>query len=351
VAISILTPSLSYGAFNDSEFGTRFIPSMIVQDREGTMQVFTTQAGSLVPEKIDGLTVTSLDSSILRILTVKNSESGFITEITLKGIKAGDTKLFLAAPGFTSLELPVTVYGNVLTQEQLLVKVVPDTFSSDGPFRGLVSVQLTDGDGFPVRASEDVNVLLSVANSKILEIFQKNVVIKKGEYFTGTHFTIRDSGSTGKTTIYATGPGMEAKSYDITVDKQEEDLEIKLYLLQERINTYTQGGSVGQIIALLQLDDDEPVLASKDITIKYKVTNDIFANGNISPNAILGESVGTMTIKKGSYWALDTFTLLGGQTGEYLVTITSGDPLTLDTQTVEATKTFLIHLQTKEIDS
>ena len=337
MAISILTPSLSYGAVNDSEFGTRFIPSMIVQDREGTMQVFTTQAGTLLPEKINGLTVTSLDSSILRILTVKNSESGFTTEITLKGIKAGDTKLFLAAPGFTSLELPVTVYGNVLTQEQLLVKVVPDTFSSDGPFRGLVSVQLTDGDGFPVRASEDVNVLLSVANSKILEIFQKNVVIKKGEYFTGTHFTIRDSGSTGKTTIYATGPGMEAKSYDITVDKQEEDLEIKLYLLQERINTYTQGGSVAHVIAVLQLDDADTVLASKDITIKYKVTNDIFTNGNISPNAILGESVGTMTIKKGSYWAHDTFTLLGGQNGEYLVTITSGDPLTLDTHTLEPT--------------
>jgi len=346
--MSILTPSFAYGAVTDTEFGTRFIPSMIVQDTEGTMQVFTTQAGTLVPEKIDGLTVTSLDSSILRILTVKNSESGFTTEITLKGIKAGDTKLFLAAPGFTSLELPVTVYGNVLTQEQLLVKVVPDTFSIDGPFRGLVSVELTDGDGFPVRASEDVNVLLSVANSKILEIFQKNIVIKKGEYFTGTHFTIRDSGSTGKTTIYATGPGMEAKSYDITVDKQDEDLEVKLYLLQERISTFTQGGSVGHIIALLQQDggsnnkgsnsnDGEPVVADKDITVKYKVTNDIFSNGNISPNAILGESVGTMTIKKGTYWAHDTFTLLGGQSGEYLVTITSGDPLSLDTQTVEAT--------------
>jgi len=345
--MSILTPSLSYGAI-DFEFGTRFIPSMIVEDREGTIQVFAKLGGSLVPEKIDGLTVTSLDSSIIRILTVKNSESGFTTEITLKGIKAGNTKLFLAAPGFTSLELPVTVFGNVLAQEQLLVKVVPDSFSSDGPFRGLVSVELTDVDGFPVRASEDVNVLLSVANSKILEIFQKNVVIKKGEYFTGTHFTIRDSASTGKTTIYATGPGMEAKSYDITVDEQDQNLVVKLYLLQDRINTFTQGGSVGHIIALLQKDsdnknrvsdsnDDEPVVASKDITVKYKVTNDIFANQNISPNAVLGESVGTITIKKGSYWAHDTFTLLGGQSGEYLVTITSGDPLTLDTQTVEAT--------------
>jgi len=338
VVISILIPSLSYAAVSDLEFGTRFIPSMIVQDREGMIQVFAKQGGTLVPEKIDGLTVTSLDSSILRVLTVKNSESGFVSEVTLKGIKAGETKLFLAAPGFNSQELPVTVHGNVLHQEQLLVKVVPDTFSSDGPFRGLVSVQLADVDGFPVRASEDVNILLSAANSNILELAQKNLVIKKGEYFIGTHFIVKESGTTGKTSIYVSSEGMEAKSNDITVDEQDDDLEVKLYLLQERINTFTQGGAVGHLIVQLQIkDDEEPITTNKDITVKYKVTNDIFDDQHTSSNAILGESVGTITIKKGSYWGHDTFTLLGGQSGEYLVTITSGDPLSLDTQTVEAT--------------
>ena len=163
---SILTPSLAFAAEGDNQFGTRLIPSMIVQDREGIIQVFAKQGNSIVPEKIDGLTVTSLDSSIIRVLTVKSSETGFVSEVTLKGVKAGETKLFLAAPGFQSLELPITVFGNVLHQEKLLVNVVPDTFSLNGPYRGLVSVQLTDVDGFPVRASEDVNVLLSPANSK-----------------------------------------------------------------------------------------------------------------------------------------------------------------------------------------
>ena len=335
--MSIITPSLAYGADNDNQFGIRLIPSMIVQDREGMMQVYAKQGDSLVPEKIDGLTVTSLDSSILRVLTVKNSESGFVSEVTMKGIKAGETKLFLAAPGFDSLELPITVHGNVLHEEQLLVKVVPDTFSFDGPFRGLVSVQLADVDGFPVRASEDVEILLSAANSNILDIFQENLVIKKGEYFTGSHFTVLDSGTTGETNIYVTAEGMEAKSNDITVGEQDEELIIKAYLLQEKINTFTEG-AVGHLVVQLQKDgDDEPVVTNKDITVKYKVTNDIFANQNVSPNANIGESVGTITIKKGSYWGHDTFTLLGGQTGNYLVTVTSGDPLTLDTQTVEAT--------------
>src|SRR3990170_4989572 len=268
--MSILTPSLTYGVDSNFEFGTRFIP----------------------------------------------------------------TKLFLAAPGFSSQELPITVYGNVFNQEQLLVKVIPDTFSSAGPFRGLVSVELADADGFPVKATEDVSVSLSVANNNILDISQENLIIKKGEYFTGTHFIVKDSGNTGKTNIFATALGMETKSDVITVDEQN-DLQVKLYLVQEEINTF--GSSKAYIIVQLQLEgSEEPVIASKDITVNYKVTNDIFVNQNTSPNSNIWEKVGTIMIKKGSYWGYDTFSLLGGKTGEYLVTITSGEPLTLESDTIQA---------------
>jgi len=332
--MSILTPSLTYGADSNFEFGTRFIPTKLVEDKEGMIQIFAKKGTSLVPEKIPGLTVTSLDSKIIRVLTVKDSESGFVSEVTVKGIKAGTTKLFLAAPGFSSQELPVTVYGNVFNQEQLLVKVVPDTFSSAGPFRGLVSVELADADGFPVKAAEDVSVSLSVANNNILDISQENLVIKKGEYFTGTHFIVKDSGNTGKTNIFATALGMETKSDVITVDEQD-DLKVKLYLVQEKINAF--GSSKAYIIVQLQLEDsEEPVIASKDIVVNYKVTNDIFANQNTSPNSNIGEKVGTITIQKGSYWGYDAFSLLGGKTGEYLVTITSGKPLTLESDTIQA---------------
>ena len=334
--MSILTPSLTYGADSNFEFGTRFIPTKLVEDKEGTIQIFTKKGTSLVPEKIPGLTVTSLDSKILRVLTVKDSESGFVSEVTVKGIKAGTTKLFLAAPGFSSQELPVTVYGNIYTQEKLVVNVVPHNFSFDGPSRGLVSVELTDSDGFPVKASEDVNISLKVANNNILDIAQENLVIKKGEYFSGTHFIIKDSGDTGKTNIFATAQGMEGKSNDITVGQQDNSLQVKLYLLQEKINVSGKAAKA-HIIAQLQLaDSEEPVIANKDISINYKVTNNIFSNQNTSPNSNLGEKSGTITIKKGTYWGHDTFSLLGGQTGEYLVTITSGDPLTLESKTIEA---------------
>jgi hypothetical protein len=332
--MSILTPSLTYGADNNFEFGTRFIPTKLVEDKEGMIQIFAKTGTSLVPEKIPGLTVTSLDSKIIRVLTVKDSESGYVSEVTVKGIKAGTTKLFLAAPGFSSQELPVTVYGNVFNQQQLLVKVVPNTFSSAGPFRGLVSVELADSDGFPVKAAEDVSVSLSVANNNILDISQENLVIKKGEYFTGTHFIVKDSGNTGKTNIFATAQGMETKSDVITVAEQN-DLQVKLYLIQEKINSF--GSSKAYMIVQLQSKGSEvPVIANKDVIVNYKVNNDIFVNQNTSPNSNLGEKTGTITIKKGSYWGYDTFSLLGGKKGEYLVTITSGDPLTLESDTIQA---------------
>src|SRR3989304_5021494 len=234
----ILTPSLTNGADSNFEFGTRFIPTKLVEDKEGMIHIFAKKGTSLVPEKIPGLTVTSLESKIIRVLTVK---------------------------------------------------VVPDTFSSDGPFRGLVSVELADADGFPVKAAEDVSVSLSVANNNILDISQENLVIKKGEYFTGTHFIVKDSGNVGTTNIFATALAMEAKSNTITVDEQVEDLQVKLYLLQEEINVFGKAAKAHIIVQLQLKDSEEPVIASKDITVKYKVTNDIFANQNTSPDANIGD--------------------------------------------------------------
>ncbi len=68
VIASILTTSLSYAQLNSPEFGIRFLPSLLIEDKEGIIQVYAKQGNFLIPKKIDGLTVTSLDSSIIRVL-------------------------------------------------------------------------------------------------------------------------------------------------------------------------------------------------------------------------------------------------------------------------------------------
>ncbi len=323
--MSILTPSLAYAAEGNLELGTRFIPTKLVEGKEGIIQIFATTGTSPVPEKIPGLTVTSLDSKILRVLTIQDSESGFVSELNVKGIKAGTTTLFLAAPGFSSQELPVTVYGNVLNQEQLIVNIIPSTFSSDGPFKGLIYVELVDEDGFPVRANEEINIFLSASNTKLLNINQDDIVIKQDEYFAGTHFEIIPTGNTEKANIYVTAEGMEAKSTDITIDEMD-DLEVKLYFFRDEVNV--NNSARGHIIVQLQKEDDEePVLATQDILVKYKLTNEFTINQ-------VGEKTSTIKIKKGTYWGHDTVTFPGGLTGEHLIAISSAEPLSLDTATV-----------------
>jgi len=367
VIASILTTSLSYAQLDSTEFGIRFLPSLLIEDKEGIIQVYTKQGNFLIPKKIDGLTVTSLDSSIIRVLRIHDSDSSFVSDVAVKAVKAGTSKLFLAAPGFTPIELPVTVYGNKLNKEQLLVKATPDAFSPNGPYRGVISVELADVDGFPILANEDTSVSLTVSNN-IMDIFQKNLVIKKGEYFSGTQFTIKDS---GRTTIYASGQGLEGKSNEINVGEETSDLTLDLFAFPKRINISSEG-TIGHIIAVLHeiddgsvdindstcnwipdsdgddstssstTDDDDDcriVLAKKDIQVKYKVSNSIFDDQNISGDAEIGESTGIFTIKKGSYWGHTTFKLLGGDetfTGTYDVTISSGDPIALDTTSVQA---------------
>jgi hypothetical protein len=369
VIVSILTTSLSYAQLDGSEFGIRFLPTLLIEDKEGIIQVYAKQGNFLIPKKIDGLTVTSLDSSIIRVLRILDSDSSFVSDVTVKAVKTGSTKLFLAAPGFSPIELPVTVHGNKLNKEQLLVKATPDTFSPHGPYRGVISVELADVDGFPILATEDTSVSLTLSNN-IMDIFQKNLVIKKGEYFTGTQFTIKDS---GKTTIYASGQGLEGKSNEINASEEAGDITLELFAFPKRINISSEG-TIGHIIAVLHEidedsddlndstcdwitdsdgsddttssssdDDDEDecsiVLAKKDIQVKYKVTNSVFDNANISGDADIGESTGVFTIKKGSYWGHTTFKLIGGDEnfiGTYDVTISSGDPISLDTESVEA---------------
>lgn len=349
VLVGTLVNSLAF-AEEGFEFGVRSLPSKLVEDKEGLIHVFAKKGGEAFPEKITGLTVTSLDSSILRVINVKDSDSGFVSEVKVSSIDPGDTKLFLAAPGFSPTEIPITVYANKLQQEQLLVKATPDVFSTNGPNRGVVSVELADADGFPIVASQDIPIKLTLSNA-IADIFQKEIVIKKGEYYAGTQFTVHGS---GRTTIYASGEGLEGKSNEIKIGEEENNQTVSLFVFPEEINI--QSRTVGHIIAILHENDGDddnvndcdfdpenndecPItLAKKDIKVTYKVTNSIFDEGNISNDADIGESTGVFTIKKGSYWGHATFEVLGGKNmvGTYDVTISTGDPLALQKKQVNA---------------
>jgi len=313
---------------DDIELGTRFLPSLLVEDSEGMIQVYAKQGENIVPKKISGLTATSLDSSIVRVIDVRESKTGFDSEIRIKAMKAGDTSIFIVGPGFSALEIPVTIHGNKLTQEQLLIKVIPDSFSANGPWRGYVSVQLADDDGFPVVATKDTVINLSSGDNKILNLLQNDIIINKGEYFAYAQFEVKDD---GETKIYASSLGMNTEKSETILIEEESDLEIEFFLIPDEINTFAN--SRGYVIAQLQ-SGDEPIIAKNDITIHYSITNSQFGTVNSSPSIDEYANIkhsGFFEIKKGSYWAYLEYSTLSGIEDIYTIQLSTQDPLQVET--------------------
>jgi len=324
MAISVAT-SLAYA----DEIDVRFLPSKLIEGSDGTMHIFAMEAGQIVPKKITGVTVTSLDSSILHIQKIQDGGS-FITEASVKTGKPGTTKLYIAAPGYTSKEIPVTVYGNKNNAAKLLLKVTPDTFVAGGTKEGYVAVQLADEDGFPVIAKKDTTILLSTANRDMLEFANPNLIIKSGEYYAYSKFFAKKSGSA---VVYATSNGIETKSATVSVT-EEDDLSIEMFTYPKTIST--QSGSKGFIIAQLQDSSGRPVMAQKDITVYYKVTDSAHSETSNYSNNYKQKNSGYFTIPSGSYMGYTQYSLAKGIEDTYTVSISAEDPLTIETEAIEA---------------
>lgn len=325
----ILVYALSVGLAYAEEFDVRFFPSKLVENSQGELHVFVVDGDKTIPKKVDDLTVTSLDSSILHIEKIEQGDS-FITNVHVKAGKSGTTTLYFAAPGYASKEVPVTIYGNKNNAAKLLMKITPDTFQSSGYKEGYVSIELADEDGFPVIAKEDTVITLSTANKDVVELSDSNLLIKKGEYYAYSKFQTKKS---GEALLYATSPGIETKSGKITVEK-DEDLTVKLYTYPEVISIHDS--AKGFIIAQLQDSSGKPVIAQNDISVYYKVTDSAYSEAtNLSTN-YKQNSAGYFLIKKGSYWGYTLYSLPKGLEDTYDVSISTQDPLTVEEATVEA---------------
>lgn len=309
------------------EFDIRFLPQKLVEGSEAKMQVFIAEGDSIIPKKITDLTITSLDSSILHIEKIQDSSS-FVTDVIVKAGKPGTTTIYLAAPGFDSKEIPITIYGNKNHASSILVKITPDTFTTSGPNEGYIAIELADEDGFPVIAKEDTVVSLNTANREIVEIASQNLLIKKGEYFAYTKFMIKKS---GQATIYSTAPGIETKSSTITV-QEDEDLTVKMYTYPTTLSIHD--ASQGFVIAQLQDSSGRPVIAQKDIIVYYKVADSDYTEATNYSSNYKQKSSGYFQINKGTYWGYSQYSLPQGTEDTYELMISSEEPLVIETQEI-----------------
>ncbi len=309
------------------ELDIRSVPPRLAENSDGKIHVFVTEGESIIPKKIDGLTITSSDSDILHIEEMASSDS-FIIEATVRAGKAGTTTLYVAAPGFTSKELPITVYGNKNNAATLLVKITPDTFTTNGPNEGYISVELADEDGFPVIAKEDTTILLNTPNNDVVDLSSQNIMIKNGEYFTYTKFHIKHS---GEATIYASAAGVKTQSGTITVS-EDDNLTVELYAYPKTLSIHD--AARGFIIVQLHDSGGRPVIAQKDITVFYKITDSSYtAVTNYSTN-YKQKTEGYFQINKGSYWGYTQYALPSSIEDTYSISVSSTDPFIVDSDQV-----------------
>jgi hypothetical protein len=290
-----------------NELSFRFLPSKIIENTDAVLQVYA--KGDSLPHNIDNLIATSSDSSILQILGVKEDQNNFVTSVKIHTLNPGTANIDLAAPGFSSQEVPVTVFSDSKAPTKLLIKATPKTFSTLGNEKGYVAVELANDAGVPIKARQDITITLTTDNN-IVNLQNTQLIIKTGDYFAIGEFEVKNDGSTQ---ISASAPSMATVSSSITVTTAESLKTIQLYVFPKILNSYQN--SFGYAIAQLQVNGI-PVQATEDITLPVQVTNATgitMINTSAQPPEV--SSSAPIVIKKGSYWGYTKISVVTGTNG------------------------------------
>lgn len=298
-------------ADNDYSFGVRLMPQKLIENSDGTLQVYALHNGHIYPQKIENMIFSSTDSSIVQVIGIENNNDNFITNIKLKTSGQGSAKIELGAPGFVSQEIPITVYGNENYPVKLLVQSTPSTFSINGPHTGYFTVELINNNNSPAIAKDDILINLETSDSRVVTLTDTHVLIKAGEYYGTGKFETKQIGTTQ---IFASTNSLQSASATVTVS-QTGSPTIHLYVFPQKINNYQSSISY----AVAQLTDSSGVLtpAKEDIIIPVRI-NDPNANlTNSSPIIQNVESNAPIIIKKGSYWGYTNIAVKAAANGTY----------------------------------
>lgn len=290
------------------ELAYRFLPDKIIENSSTVLQVYAKD--DTFSRNVDNLIATSTDSSIIKILGVEKDENNFITDVKIMALNPGTTNIDLAAPGFTSQEIPITVYSDYDAPTKMLIKTTPSTFSTIGSLAGYVSVEFVNDAGVPIKSKQDTIVTLTTSNSDIVKLKNTELTIKKDQYYVTAQFEVKKDGIAQ---IFASASSLQTVSSTVTVSTSETSSSVKLYVFPKTLNTFQN--SNGYVIAELQ-KNGIPVKATQDVTIPVQVTNasgmQMINSGTENPTVTANQPI---MIKKGSYWGYTQISVVAGTKG------------------------------------
>jgi len=286
-----------------AEFGYHLHPEKLLENTEGTLQIFVTSNEMMVPRSIDNLRVTSSDNSVIQIIEVQENNNGYTKNVKINAIKPGIANIALAAPGFSSKEIPLEVFNNNNYPTQILMKITPNDFPIDGPRFGYITVESATTGGLPTIAPEDITVKIETPNKDTISLRTDEIVIKKGEYFATTEFDLKNSGNA---IVFASTDNMKKISQFVHVRKPTEPLQVQLFVIPDKYSSYS--GAKGYAIVELLDGKGDPVKAEEDIHMKLGVENPDVSKNTSHDFDEVQFSNKELLIKKGSYSAYTTFT-------------------------------------------
>ena len=326
-----ITP-LAYGE-SISQFGVKLLPEKILEYTDGTLQVYVESNGLMIPSGITGLKTTSTDTSIIKIIGVEPANE-YITNIQIQALQPGTANILLAAPGFSSKQIPITVFNNNNYPTQIQMKITPDSYPVDGPKHRYIGVELLTTSGLPTKAEDDTLIKFSTPNKDMIELKETEILIKKGEYFAINEFNILSSGDP---IIFVETEGMKRISKFIKIPKAAEPYKIQVYAYPSEFTSYSNPKAY--LIIQLQDNDGVPIYAKNDIHVSITTSN---PTAKINTSTDFEEvifSTNDLVIESGSYWAVASFTPrpdLGDFTGsdfqDYTISASTDDYISTSTK-------------------
>jgi len=332
----IMTPWVH--AQEPKDFGYKLLPEKLVEGTEGLLQIYGLQKNIPISSPIKNLIVISSNQDVLQILELIIDEDTSITSVKVKAVESGIANIAIAAPGFASKEFPITVYDIKQGEQKLLVKSVPDKFTVNGPSRGYFSVELADIDSNPTFAKKDTVVSITASNPEIVTLFQKEVVIKEGEYFAIGEFQVIKP---GESSIYAESQNTESGNSKVSIlringqdlentenSENDESYKIQLYVFPEKISNFATSSTFA--IVQLQSLDGTPIKATESIPVSLKIdhADPVF---NDKRNSEIS-TVDSLVIPPGSTTGYAKLSVKAGVEETYQVIISAEDYLVSEPQ-------------------
>src|SRR5579872_703804 len=327
-----------------ADLGMKIIPGKIVENSDGVIEVYSTTGD--IP--VDKLIATSSDPSIVQIMGIDQDETHMISTVKIKTFAAGDAKIALAAPGFSSNEFDLTVYTNSNIATKLMIKATPSTYATNGPVYGYIAVESVNDDDIPTPVTSDMTVSISTSDNNIATPHDDNLIIKKGEYYAVGQITVN---SAGTAQLSASSSSMQSVSTSITVNNINSQNMVQLYVYPNTINAYAASSTY----AIVQLHDmsGNPVLAKNDIPVNIQVTNasgiSTINTSRESPLFQIGEQA---VIKKGTYWSYVPIEVTAGTSGTFNVTASAtGNLVSPPVKLTSYTNNTLLDTKSARLDS